>query len=390
MFKFIPTSKLRPTGFTLIELLIVIAIIGILSTLAVIALSNARVKSRDAKRVADMKQISTALELYYNDNVSYPTIITPGNSLVSPDGNITYMGVIPSNPTPRNDGTCGNSDYLYAISTNNNYYNLSFCLGGASGALSGGNVNYSSSGPINQAINNSSLAAWFMSDSGVQTRVSGDDTFVTAWNDLSGNSNHTSQANTDYQPKLINDSINSKPAVRFDGSNDTLIKATSTIRLRSGAKTIFTVAKVPTTTSRECVFSTGYELNFEMNVWPTNNSFGVHGFISPGGSKYGTGGWRATNAATWVITEAVWQENSMISDIKLYHNGLDVTAGGSSTAADIPDTYTKINIGSRNGNSEFYSSDIAEIIIYDRYLSNSERDQIELYLSNKYNLTLLD
>ncbi|OGF31319.1 hypothetical protein A3H09_03530, partial [Candidatus Falkowbacteria bacterium RIFCSPLOWO2_12_FULL_45_13] len=62
----------KQKGFTLIELLVVIAIIGLLSTLAVVALNNARMKSRDAKRVSDIKQIQTALELYYNDANSYP------------------------------------------------------------------------------------------------------------------------------------------------------------------------------------------------------------------------------------------------------------------------------------------------------------------------------
>ncbi|MFA6423794.1 MAG: prepilin-type N-terminal cleavage/methylation domain-containing protein [Candidatus Magasanikbacteria bacterium] len=59
-------------GFTLIELLIVIAIIGLLSTLAVVALGSARVKARDSKRLADLKQLQTALELYYTDQNAYP------------------------------------------------------------------------------------------------------------------------------------------------------------------------------------------------------------------------------------------------------------------------------------------------------------------------------
>ncbi len=64
--------KMNNKGFTLIELLIVIAIIGLLSTLAVVALGSARVKARDSKRLADLKQLQTALELYYTDQNKYP------------------------------------------------------------------------------------------------------------------------------------------------------------------------------------------------------------------------------------------------------------------------------------------------------------------------------
>ncbi|OIO20560.1 MAG: hypothetical protein AUJ23_00125, partial [Candidatus Magasanikbacteria bacterium CG1_02_32_51] len=63
-------------GFTLIELLVVIAIIGVLSTLAVVALGSARQKANDAKRLSDMKQVQTALELYYTDHNAYPTSTT--------------------------------------------------------------------------------------------------------------------------------------------------------------------------------------------------------------------------------------------------------------------------------------------------------------------------
>src|SRR3989344_7249210 len=50
-------------GFTLIELLVVIAIIGLLSTIAVVAMNGARAKARDAKRISDIKQMSTILDI---------------------------------------------------------------------------------------------------------------------------------------------------------------------------------------------------------------------------------------------------------------------------------------------------------------------------------------
>ena len=59
-------------GFTLIELLVVISIIGLLSSVVFAGLNTARVKSRDAKRLQDLKQIRTALEIFYDQQGRYP------------------------------------------------------------------------------------------------------------------------------------------------------------------------------------------------------------------------------------------------------------------------------------------------------------------------------
>lgn len=59
-------------GFTLIELLVVIAIIGVLSSVVLASLNSARARANNAKRQADIKQIQSALELYYNDHGQYP------------------------------------------------------------------------------------------------------------------------------------------------------------------------------------------------------------------------------------------------------------------------------------------------------------------------------
>ena len=50
----------------MVELLVVIAIIGILAAVVTVSLSDARKKSRDARRIADLQQISLALENYYD------------------------------------------------------------------------------------------------------------------------------------------------------------------------------------------------------------------------------------------------------------------------------------------------------------------------------------
>ncbi len=65
---------MKSKGFTLIELLVVVAIIGILATVVLASLSSGRASARDARRLADIKTIQTALELYALDNGGqYPT-----------------------------------------------------------------------------------------------------------------------------------------------------------------------------------------------------------------------------------------------------------------------------------------------------------------------------
>lgn len=156
--------KNNKKGFTLIELLVVIAIIGLLSTLAVVALNNARQKARDARRLSDIKQIQTALELYYNDVGVYASSTDNATAIACDASNsagdiggcclsqtngfndvcagTTYMSEVPFNPTPRQDGTCPDQNYVYSGQTmggtTNASYTLTYCIGQDNGNITGG------------------------------------------------------------------------------------------------------------------------------------------------------------------------------------------------------------------------------------------------------------
>jgi type II secretion system protein G len=144
-------QKNSKKGFTLIELLVVVAIMGMLAALAVIALNNARARARDARRVSDIKQIQTALELYYLDNNTYPAadsdtqidgqcLDETGFNSVPCSGSVVYMSIIPDNPKPYDDHaecTLAYSYYLYSRQTNRSY-TLKYCVGADIGQIDAG------------------------------------------------------------------------------------------------------------------------------------------------------------------------------------------------------------------------------------------------------------
>lgn len=93
-------------------------------------LASARSQSRDAKRLADVRQIASGLELYRNDKNTYPKDLK--------DLTPTYLGKVPEAPEVV-DGTCSEADNNYTYKqTTGNGYQLSFCLGANTGGYSAG------------------------------------------------------------------------------------------------------------------------------------------------------------------------------------------------------------------------------------------------------------
>lgn len=98
------------------------------------------------------------------------------------------------------------------------------------------------------------LKLWLKADAGVTKDESN---YVSSWADQSGNGNTFTQSNGSYQPLYEAGVLNGKPAIKFDGSNDYMIKNTLDL---SGTKdvTIFIIFKTLNTATNQSVFQQSY------------------------------------------------------------------------------------------------------------------------------------
>lgn len=74
------STQLNLRGFTIVELLIVIVVIAILAAITIVAFNGVQSRARDAQRMADIKTIVKALELYKSTTGTYPNAVSTANA----------------------------------------------------------------------------------------------------------------------------------------------------------------------------------------------------------------------------------------------------------------------------------------------------------------------
>jgi prepilin-type N-terminal cleavage/methylation domain-containing protein len=115
------------SGFTLIELLVVIAIIGVLAAVVLVTTGTTRIKGRDARRLSDLQQVKSGLDIYYNLGSGYPDTATwdAGQTALTP---LSCSGVVAFKP-PQDPKNANDSSFAYT-----------YTQGGTSNSGCGGTV----------------------------------------------------------------------------------------------------------------------------------------------------------------------------------------------------------------------------------------------------------
>jgi uncharacterized protein (DUF2141 family) len=254
--------------------------------------------------------------------------------------------------------------------------------GGISGMIIRG-TSSTGSPPAPSEIPAAGLRLWLRADAGITASASG---AVTAWADQSGSNNNAVQATESKAPKLVASALNGKPVLRFDGVDDYLDVAQAASLAITGDIASFFVVKFDDFATFRAVWGKtagpGGNLPAPTDYYTVPNT-GVPRLYRGDGTSTSLGFVDATKGVTVGSYQIVGfaQQGPTLT-----HYLAGQANGSGQLTAKRGDGGKALKIGSREDFVTKMKGDIAELVIYDRALSDAERTQLVDYLKNKYGL----
>jgi PKD repeat protein len=203
------------------------------------------------------------------------------------------------------------------------------------------------------------VSIWYSSELGVDTINSN----VSSWHDLGGNNNHANQTISSKQPIIVQNALNNKPVLRFDGVND-FMQFSELTNIRS----VFIVFKHRTGNAGPLTvlndnFQTilGHQFNYDFAGFystPLFNSLYTSSYLNNGG-LFLNGNTASVSSIQKPITYSI----------------LSIITSGNLSAQFITNDRNLYG---------FWDGDYAEILIYNQPLNSANRILIEKYIDNKY------
>ena len=369
----------KKKGFTLLEILLVIAAIGILVAIVLVAINPNRqlAQVRNAERRSEINTIYKAIEQYLIDKGSYPTGITTSIQ------DICNTGSQKSTDTLSPTTLCDNKadlrvlvpDYIAAIPIDPQGVAYKVAINGANNRVSV----YASNVELGQIIgvNNAwapaqlpGLSLWL--DAADASTITLNSSTVSQWSDKSGNARHATQATAASQPAYTAAGLNGKAVLTFDGSND-LFELSSGILLNDNFTYVYSVYGRPTSAQHS------------IDVGPTTGNVGYGNWWFMDNNLYSslrsTEQTHGSSVATGTFINGLVRNNS---GTQAYRNGaaFGTPQGAAATGQS---TLNGIGRGSVLG-TNFHNGPMAEVIVGRVDLSTLDRQKLEGYLAWKWGL----
>jgi hypothetical protein len=234
---------------------------------------------------------------------------------------------------------------------------------------------------------------------------------VARWEDKSGNGRHATQATSGSRPLRKTSIQGGKAVLRFDGTNDSLSIASSaeTFKfLHSVSSTVFCVFKSGATAnpghSLYVVFGTANTTTSVVGVTlytsdgnASTANDAIYWYVSRGGAGtypvfFDGNNYFPSNAFALISLLSRPQDGTSANRLAIRRNGGNLSTenapGGSPQTVSTANSTNDLTIGRLpSGESEFLNGDIAEIIIYNAALSDTDRAAVEAYLIGKWAIT---
>jgi hypothetical protein len=269
-----------------------------------------------------------------------------------PDGSYTYTGVAPGDHT---------ATVVAAMSDHTEYTNP-----GATETVSFTVEAGDTGSPLPVT---GGLATHLEADRGVTTSNGQ----VTGWTDQSGTGIDLS---TSGDPQLQPDVLNGNPVISLDGTDDKLVRTADLTGLPSADqdRTMFVVTKYD---------GAGAWAGTAFGNGASNEAFGL--VVNGGSGKLTVQGWGTGNdlvsdapgvGAGWLVQSAVVASNQVTH----YEGGTQIDSGTRAYATNLQ-TFV---IGEEIAGAGYADMEVAAVLVYDRALSDQERQQVEDYLDEKY------
>lgn len=222
------------------------------------------------------------------------------------------------------------------------------------------------------------MKLWLKADAGV-TKSSGN--LVSGWVDQSGSGNDLSQSIAICQPSFADNAVNGRPVVEFGGGSQML----QTTGLVLSGTTPFTDFEVIRFNS---IPGSNYQYIWWNGIDQTSGGYGSYISTDPkitsswGSGNTGLGDANDAAIGSWYRLSSRWAGGSGSTNHQMWING-NFIGSNRKIGSNFPSGFFSLGNFGPSSYQGFYG-DVAEIMIYNRSLTDTERANVESYLSARW------